>query len=139
MLSLWRDLLYAARVLAKSPGLVVVAVASLALGIGANITAYSVVREMILDDLSAREPQRLARAGGEVDYAMYRELRHAGVFQDLAFNRHLNVCGWQDSARGEMAWSIETSANFFDVLGVRGSLGRLYSQADEGRAVAAVS
>ncbi|HUE23441.1 MAG TPA: FtsX-like permease family protein [Bryobacteraceae bacterium] len=139
MLSLWRDLLYAARVLAKSPGLVVVAVASLALGIGANITAYSVVREMILDDLSAREPQRLARAGGEVDYAMYRELRHAGVFQDLAFNRHLNVCVWQDSARGEMAWSIETSANFFDVLGVRGSLGRLYSQADEGRAVAAVS
>jgi putative ABC transport system permease protein len=139
MVSLWRDLRHAARFLGKSPGLTAVAVASLALGIGANITVYSVVREMIVDDLSAREPQRLARAAGEVDYDTYRELRHAGIFQDLAFDRNLNVYVWQTAARGELAWRVETSANFFDVLGVRGYLGRMYSQSDEARAVAAVS
>ena len=139
MLSLWHDLGHAARALRKSPGLSAVAVASLALGIGANITVYSVVREMILDDVSARQPDRLVRAGGSVDYHMYRDLRRAGVFQDLAFDRPLGTWSWQDGAHNEIVWRIVSSADFFDVLGVHAQMGRLYTQADEGRAVAVVS
>src|ERR1039458_9489271 len=86
MLPLLTDLSRALRGLRKSPMLVAVAVSSLALGIGANVTIYSVVREMVLDDLSARQPDRLARVAAEIPYARYRELRQAGVFQDLAFN-----------------------------------------------------
>ena len=50
------DFSQAVRGLRRSPALVAVAVLSLTLGIGANVTVFSVVREMILDDLSARRP-----------------------------------------------------------------------------------
>src|ERR1017187_3967026 len=139
MLPLLTDLSRALRGLRKSPMLVAVAVSSLALGIGANVTIYSVVREMILDDLSARQPDRLARIAAEIPYARYRELRQAGAFEDLAFNVWLTDINWNSAAHGEIAWQMITSANFFDVLGVGASAGRLYSQADEGRPVAAVS
>ena len=139
MLRLTTDLSHALRGLRKSPGLAATAVCSLALGIGANVTIYSVVREMVLDDLSAREPGRLARVAAEIPYAQYRELREAGVFQDLAFNVWLGDINWNSGTHGEVAWQMTTSANFFDVLGVGASAGRLYSQGDEGRPVAVVS
>ena len=139
MLPLLTDLSRALRGLRKSPMLVAVAVSSLALGIGANVTIYSVVREMVLDDLSARQPDRLARVAAEIPYSRYRELRQAGVFQDLAFNVWLNDINWNSGTHGEVAWQMITSANFFDVLGVGASAGRLYTQADEGHPVAVVS
>src|SRR5262249_6523043 len=97
------------------------------------------VREMVLDDLSARQPDRLARVATEIPYARYSELRQAGVFKDLAFNVWLTDINWNSGTHGEIAWQMITSANFFDVLGVGASAGRLYSQADEGRSVAVVS
>jgi putative ABC transport system permease protein len=59
MLFLWTDFSNAVRGLRKSPALAAIAIASLALGIAANVTVFSVVREMILDDLSAWRPDRL--------------------------------------------------------------------------------
>src|SRR6266446_6053752 len=64
MPSLLADFSHAVRGLRKSPALAAVAIASLALGIGTNVTVFSVVREMILDDLSARRPERLVRVEG---------------------------------------------------------------------------
>jgi predicted permease len=139
MLPLLTDLSRALRGLRRSPTLVAVAVSSIALGIGVNVTIYSVVREMVLDDLSAQQPDRLARVAAEIPYARFRELRHGGVFQDLAFNVWLADINWNSGTHGEAAWQMITSANFFDVLGVGASAGRLYSQADEGRPVAVVS
>ena len=104
-----------------------------------NVTVYSVVREMILNDLSARQPDHLARVDADVSYALYRDLRHAKVFQDLAFYHSFRDWNWQSRTRSELAWTMTTSANFFDVLGVSPSAGRLYSQGDEGRAIAVVS
>jgi predicted permease len=133
------DFRQAVRGLRKSPTLAAVAITSLAFGIGANVTVYSVVREMILDDLSARQPNRLVRVDADVSYALYRDLRHAKVFQDLAFYHSFRDWNWQTRTRSELAWTMTTSANFFDVLGVDPSAGRLYSQGDEGRAIAVVS
>src|SRR5947208_4103330 len=133
------DLIYAFRRLRKSPTLAAVGVASLALGIGANVTIYSVVRAMILDDLSARQPDRLARVSGEVSYARYRDLKDAQVFQDLAFETGLGTEIWDAGTRSEVVWHMPTSANFFDVLGGGASKGRLYSQSDDGPPVAVVS
>ena len=62
------EIVQAARGLRKSPALATIAIASLALGIGANVTIYSVVRELIFDDISARQPDRLARIGADIDY-----------------------------------------------------------------------
>src|ERR1700682_2769772 len=112
------DLSHAVRGLRKSPALAAVGIASLALGIGANVTVYSVVREMILDDLSARQPDRLARVGAEISYAQYRDLRQAGVFQDLAFETGLGNLNWDAGTHSEVAWQMTSSANFFDVLGL---------------------
>ncbi len=139
MLHLLSDFKHALRGLRRSPAFAAVAVCSLALGLGANVTIYSVVREMILDDLSASQPDRLARVADGVPYAQYREIRQAGVFQDLAFNLGLGDITWNSGTHGEIAWRMTTSANFFDVLGVGASAGHLYSQADEGRPVAVVS
>jgi hypothetical protein len=139
MLPVWTDLSHAVRGLRKSPALAAIGIASLALGIGANVTIYSVVREMILDDLSARQPDRLARVGAAVAYARYRDLRHAGVFQDLAFETGIGNVNWDVGTPSEVAWRMNTSANFFDVLGVAASAGRLYSQSDEGLPVVVVS
>jgi putative ABC transport system permease protein len=88
---------------------------------------------------SARQPDRLARIAAGIPYARFRELRQAGVFQDLAFNLGLNDVNWNSGTHGEVAWRMTTSANFFDVLGVVASIGRLYGQSDEGRPVAVVS
>src|ERR1035438_5861695 len=133
MLTLLTDLSHALRGLRRSPTLAAIAVFSLALGICTNVTIYSVVREMILDDLSARQPDRLARIAAEIPYARYRELRQAGAFEDLAFNVWLNDINWNSGTHGEAAWQMITSANFFDVLGIGASLGRVYSQDEEGR------
>src|SRR5260370_2513205 len=134
------DFSHAVRGLRKSPALVTVAILSLTLGIGVNVTIFSVVREMILDDLSARRPERLAHVEGvDISYALYRDLRLAGPFENLAFHRGLGDRIWQAGDRNEIVWTFTTSVNFFYVLGVRAVCGRLYSQADEGREFAVLS
>ena len=139
MLPFLTNLNHALRGLRKSPALAAVGVLSLALGLGANVTIYSIVREMILDNISARQPDRLARLAADVPYSRYRELRDAGVFQDLAFNLWFSDVNWVSGAHGEIVWQMVTSANFFDVLDVGASVGRLYSQNDEGHPVAVLS
>jgi len=72
------DLRHAARSLLRTPALTAIAIRSLALGIGANVTAVSVVREMIPDDITARRPEQLASVNGvAISYTLYRELRLA--------------------------------------------------------------
>ncbi len=140
MLPLVADLNYALRSLRKSPTLAAVGVLSLALGIGANVTIYSIVREMVLDNISARQPDRLVRvAAANVPYDRYRELRDSGVFQNLAFNLGLTDNNWISGTHGEVVWQMATSANFFNALGVPASVGRTYSQNDEGQSVAVLS
>jgi hypothetical protein len=75
----------------------------------------------------------------QVSYGRYRELGDAGVFQDLAFQEGLGDARWSTGTHGEFVWTFASSANFFDVLGVPASAGRLYTQTDEGRDVAVVS
>jgi putative ABC transport system permease protein len=127
------------RFLLRNPALSAAAIASLALGIGANVTVYSVVREMVLEDVSAAHPDQLARIDTQIPYSRYRELRAAGVFQDLAFSANLGDRMWRHGANNELVWTFTTSANFFDVLGIRAAAGRLYGEADEGRDTVVVS
>jgi hypothetical protein len=134
------DFSRAVRGLRKSPALAAVGIVSLALGIGANVTVFSLIREMILDDLSAWQAERLLRVDGiDVSYTLYRELRTAGAFEDLAFHRGFSDQIWRNGVGSEILWRMKTSANFFEVLGIRAYAGRLYAQADQGRELAVAS
>jgi putative ABC transport system permease protein len=131
VLFVWTELRRSVRSLSKSPALAAVAITSLALGIGANVTTYSVVREMILDDVSAWRADRLAFVSGtNASYSLYRDLRSAGAFQDLAFHRGIHE-RISRAETNDIVWTLTTSSNFFDVLDIRASKGRLYSQRNQ--------
>src|SRR5271155_1525648 len=130
MVSPWTELRRAVRNVGKSPAFAAIAIASLSLGICANVTIYGVVREMILEDVSAWQPDRLAVLDGvNISYSLYRDLRSSRALQDLAFHRGIQE-RIRHSTTNDIVWTLATSSNFFDVLGVHAAHGRLYSEDD---------
>ena len=85
MQTFWQDLRYAFRMLAKSPGLVVVIVFSLAIGIGANSAIFSVVDALLLRPLPYPHPERLA--------AVWLHSPGIGIFRDWPSPASTSTCG----------------------------------------------
>jgi putative ABC transport system permease protein len=148
MQTLWQDLRYGARMLLKNPGFTVIAALTLALGIGANTAIFSLTDQILLRLLPVERPDELVvlrspgpRTGrvwsdgdgaASFSYPMYKLLRDRGgdVFSGL-LARHaipLSVAGAGQTERadGEMV-----SGNYFEVLGVRPALGRVFNQEDD--------
>jgi predicted permease len=150
--SVWRDLSYSARTLRRSPGFTVVAALVMALGIGANVALFAVVRSVLLNPLPYREPGQL--------YSIFEDgTDHPGVNRYLPVDagsfgdwkkavtgtaEMALVSPWQQynvSAEGgklpeqvDAAWC---SWNFFSTLGVAPALGRGFTAADDRQAAAA--
>src|SRR5919206_3841291 len=132
MQTLLQDLRYGARMLRKRPGFTLVAVMTLALGIGANTAIFSVVNAVLLRPLKYKEPDRLvwwweqqpqlAKAplapGDFVDFQTQNQ-----TFEQVAAIRDtlltLTGDGAPEPLRGEIV-----SANYFAMLGVEPKLGR---------------
>jgi len=149
MMTLIKDLRYGLRMLAKTPGFTLVAVLSLALGIGANTTVFSVLDAVMLRSLPVENPERMVNIatlvkGGEphldFSYSLYTGLRDgsqtlSGVVAYSETNLGLAVGDQTERIRGEVV-----SANYFSVLGVQPAMGSAFAPDDErpGAARAAV-
>lgn len=139
-----QDLRFATRMLAKQPGFTAIAVLALALGIGVNTAILSALNGFILRPLPVEKPEELVathwgrkmdeRVWGYFSYANYVDLRE----QNQSFT---DLCAWWqtaagisssdsrkagDSERAEVVWGELVSANYFDVMGVKPILGRVF-------------
>jgi predicted permease len=121
------DLVFAARLLRKSPGFTLAATLSLALAIGANTTIFSIAKQLLFERLdvpNASSLRLLAAADTNLSYPVYQQLRAQNrVLGDLlAFHTTAVNATVGDSA--ERVNAHEVSGNYYDVLGVQPQLGR---------------
>jgi putative ABC transport system permease protein len=136
---LWRDLRYAARLLIGAPGFAAAAVLTLALGIGANATIFSVVNAVLLRSLPYADADRLVRPGdrgadgaiGNVGYLTFLDWRsETHSFTDMAAIRSWSVA-LPGGDGAELVNGLRVTANFLHLLGVTPALGRDFDPADD--------
>ncbi len=145
---LGRDLRYAGRVLRKSPGFTAIAIATLALGIGANTAVFSVVDAVLLRPLPYPEPERLTSVvtyySQEMDNS--QDGRTWELFRDQA--AYLDCAVFSDmpadvnfAAHGLVRYIRQqrVSSGFFRVLGVKPLYGREFTKAEDGAGGPAVA
>ncbi|MPY88281.1 MAG: FtsX-like permease family protein [Luteitalea sp.] len=135
---LLKDVAYAFRLLARSPGFTLAAVLSLALGIGANTAIFSLVDAVLLRMLPVHEPQQLVEVGnrlgeGRLSYPMYEAIRDrndvfSGVLT-LPDGRFAASVYLGDIDAGDVHVS-PVSGDYFAVLGVSPVIGRALTEAD---------
>ena len=140
-MALWRDLRFAARMLRKSPAFTVVAVLSLALGIGANTAIFSVAGAVLSNSPKVKESSRVFDLRGEsnederfaASYPSYQFLRdNNNVLDGLLCWGELPLSLGTDAGQSEQAFGMIVSANYFAVLGVSPERGRFFSSEEEG-------
>ena len=132
--NLAQDLRYGFRGLLKSPGFAAVATLSLALGIGANTTIFSVVHAVLLRLLPVPAPEQLvlvSAANQSFSYPVYRHLRdHARSLQGLVAFRTLPMSLSVNGATERITGAI-VSGNYFSTLGVAAPIGTAIDVEDD--------
>ena len=159
----WRDLKHCFRGLSRSPGFTLIAVVSLVLGIGANTAIFTLIRQVLLQNLPVHNPQQLVTFGkstgsgvmGGIDlgtadeftYDFARQLEaHPGPFQGVAAYSSASPKVSIRLSNAALALQVPASlvsGNFFSVLGATPLLGRTISSFDavtpDSNAVAVIS
>ncbi len=132
------DLVFAARSLRRSPRFAAMAVAILALGIGANTAIFSLVDAILLRPLPAvGAPSRLVNlAGDRISLPQYATLRDdaAGTLALAAQSDRLVALQPPNGGEPRMATAMVVSDNYFDVLGVQPALGRVFVRGENASA-----
>jgi predicted permease len=143
-----KDLRYGLRMLGKNFGFSAVAVATLALGIGANAAIFTVINAVMLRALPVEHPEELVTVGNPArvhswgtgtprtdvfSYPLYRELRENNqVFSSLLASSNLGSLRIAFDGGPETASGRLVTENYFQALGVEALLGRTFT-ADDGR------
>ena len=129
------DLVFAARTLRKNAGFSVVAVVTLALGVGVNTSIFSVVKAVLLNQLPYRQPEQLVTVAESdpdtprpetVDFTTTHDWRaRSHSFEHMSLYR-----GWGSALNGqgepELINGLRVNYDFFDTLGVRMQIGRTF-------------
>ncbi|HJR59229.1 MAG TPA: ABC transporter permease [Vicinamibacterales bacterium] len=132
------DLRDAFRALRATPVVTVVAILSLALGIGANTAIFSILNSLILKTLPVKEPQALALltigpARSSWTYPQWEQLRRHAHLVDGALVWSGTRFNLAPGGQSEMVDGLWASGRYFDVLGVQPLIGRTFSEADDRR------
>ncbi|MFZ0062228.1 MAG: ABC transporter permease, partial [Pyrinomonadaceae bacterium] len=140
MSTLLKDLRYGLRMLVKTPAFTVVAVLSLALGIGVNTTVFSLMDAVMLRSLPVQHPEQIVQVAKVIpglsphydfSYPLYAGLRDnnqslSGLIAYSTANFGVTAGDRTELIRGEMV-----SANYFSVLGVQPAIGSAFAPSDE--------
>ena len=141
--SLWNDIRYAIRGFRRTPLFTVIAVISLAFGIGANTAIFSLLDQVMLRLLPVKQPEQLVLltmrgshygsnwGGNSISYPMYSDFRDhnqvfSGMFCRFAFEASLGYGNRTERVGAELV-----SGSYFPVLGVTAALGRTFTSNDD--------
>src|SRR5215470_4233895 len=138
--TLWQDLRFGFRMLLKNPGFTLVAVITLALGIGANTAIFSFVNALFLRPLPVANPDRVARLYAEdsrgrkfdvFSYPNYADLRdRSQTLQVLAAHSYADASVGLGAGAEDTSGEVVTG-NYFILLGVNAALGRTLLPEDD--------
>jgi len=148
MESILQDVRQSLRMMAKNPAFTIVAIVTLALGIGANTAIFTLCDQVLLRRLPVRNPQELVQLqysgsdtgrassrggshGAYFSYPMYHDLRDRNTVFSGMLATYSTQVGVQWHNQPELANTELVSGNYFDVLGVRPATGRLLLQSDD--------
>jgi putative ABC transport system permease protein len=142
MQTFWQDLRYGSRILLKKPGFTLLAVLTLAFGIGANTAIFTVVNAVLLKPLPYPEADKMMWIGqvykngaqqgaGEPKFLFWRD--HSQVFEGLAATSGFGGAGGNLTGGSESQYVAgqRVSRDFFRVFGVEPALGRAFTDADD--------
>ncbi len=134
------DLKYAVRMLLRSPGFAFVAIATMALGVGATTAIYSVIDATLLHPLPFPNPSELIHVEDDLpgigardvgtSIPEWRDLVSSGIFQSVAVAGHGADVTLTGGARPERLGFKAVTPNYFAVLGVSAQLGRTFDPQD---------
>ncbi len=146
MENLWKDVRYALRSMRNSPLFVAVVVFTLALGIGANTTVFTLINTLMLNPLPVRAPAELASlelvqgqrtsksaAPLPISYADLNDYRaRNGVFSSLAAYSSKRVITWQSDTGVQGIFGELVTGNYFSTLGLTPAAGRFFLPEEDG-------
>ncbi len=130
-----QDARYAIRLMRRSPGFTLVALLSLALGIGANALVFSVVNALVLEPLPVSRPQEIVflERGGRysMSFPAYRDYRDRNVtFEGLAGYR-ISPMDLELGDTSVRLWGYLATGNYFELLGVQPAVGTFFGPGDD--------
>src|SRR5271157_2992439 len=136
MRNLWKDLKYGARMLVKTPGVTLIVILTLALGMGANTAIFAIVNGTLLRPLPVKSPEQIVVLAGKpqgdtlgVFRFSYPQLvdfrKQADSFSDL-FASEIDLGGLSFGGKADQFVFCHVTGNYFSALGVKPALGRLF-------------
>jgi predicted permease len=135
METLLQDIRFGFRQLMRQPGFAALAIVSMALGIGANTSIFSLVDTVLLRPLAVKEPSQLVELYGTLhngadwslqSYPNYKEYRDRNTVFSGLFIYRVVVSSLTVNNSSQRVWGYLVSGNYFDVLGVKPTLGRAF-------------
>jgi predicted permease len=131
MQTVWQDVRYALRTLTKNPGFSLVAILTLAVGIGCNAAVFSLVNSVLLRPLQYSQPDQLVRITGFYPKGAVLAMQRLSRTMEIASytaDSEFNISGRGEAIR--VAGSA-VSANLFSVLGAQAAIGRAFHSGDD--------